>query len=812
MRKRLLSMFCVLAFSLFSLPGTALAKENTSIPKHLTISTADELMDFADKVNNGPYRGDGTADMLVELTADIDMTGYNWTPIDVYDDPYFMGTFDGNDHTISGLTIDNVDVAGNFGLFGSTACTIRDVHVSGEFIDKANGRSDYWFGSIAGYTNGDIIGCTADFTVSSDDGVLRGRTMGGIVGEILGVTERVTLENCVSNTAITGKLSGETYVKGSYVGGIAGNAGNVEIINCRNIGDITITDTGDFGYIGGIVGQTWAYEDEWADADNSPGVVLDHCVNNGDIVNSASASIVSIGGIGGRIVYSSAVICCTNNGTVSATNNIQGGANAGGIIGSVYYGRTNDVDALVESCLNNGTISGDGNTNIAGLVCQCGSDGTVIIRAGISLGTLTAAQDSDNVHPVLAESSNSTTLEINSNYYDSSLTTKGNIAQTVIEGSTGKPITELETEAFIQQVNSEGGYFRLDENKHIEVIPLQYQLTVVDSYAANSGEGLHEENEVVTIDAGNRPGYRFAGWTATSGTITDSSASRTTFIMPDEATTVTASWQYVPPTTYPPTVEQPEEGGTVEINASSPSKGQWVTITPNPDLGFEVDEVTVTDSSGNKVDVINNEDGTYKFCQPGSRVTISVTFVRKSLPFADVEEGAWYYDAVHYVYFHEIITGTSATTFEPNTTLSRAMVAQILYNLEGQPTVTDESTFTDVNGHWAADPIAWAQQTGVVNGYENNTFRPNQAVTREELAQMLYNYAQYKEIILPAVGDLSKFSDGDKVSSWAQTAMKWATGLQVINGYEDNTLRPSGNTTRAEAASMILGMATTLMK
>ena len=182
------------------------------------------------------------------------------------------------------------------------------------------------------------------------------------------------------------------------------------------------------------------------------------------------------------------------------------------------------------------------------------------------------------------------------------------------------------------------------------------------------------------------------------------------------------------------------------------------------------------------------------------------------LPFEDVGESDWYTAAVEYVYRQDIMTGTSATTFEPNTPLSRAMVAQILYNLEGQPAVAGESTFADGIGHWAANAIAWAQENGVVNGYEDNTFRPNKAVTREELAQMLYNYTQYKEILLPALGDLSKFPDGSKVSSWAQTAMKWATGLQVINGYEDTTLQPGGNTTRAEAASMVLGMATTLTK
>ena len=184
------------------------------------------------------------------------------------------------------------------------------------------------------------------------------------------------------------------------------------------------------------------------------------------------------------------------------------------------------------------------------------------------------------------------------------------------------------------------------------------------------------------------------------------------------------------------------------------------------------------------------------------------------LPFTDVGKKSWYTAAVQYVYQHGIMTGTSATTFEPGTPLSRAMVAQILYNLEGKPDVSTEDSFSDAAGagQWAVNAIAWAKQTDVVSGYGDGTFRPNQAVTREELAQMLYNYAQYKGIILPAMGDLTKFPDGGKVSSWAEIAMSWANGLGIINGYEDSTLRPGGSTTRAEAASMIMSLSSKLTK
>ncbi len=238
------------------------------------------------------------------------------------------------------------------------------------------------------------------------------------------------------------------------------------------------------------------------------------------------------------------------------------------------------------------------------------------------------------------------------------------------------------------------------------------------------------------------------------------------------------------------------------------NKGLWANLyhydTTRKQILFET--AARVDASGNVALKLSH----------ASEYAIVLDTKSHELPFTDTTKGAWYQGAVEYVYHNGIMTGTSATTFEPNTTLSRAMVAQILYNLEGQPDISKENLgypYSDVDAEaWYGDAVYWARINGVATGYEDNTFRPNRAVTREELAQMLYNYAKYKEIILPAVGDLSKFSDGDKVSSWAQTAMKWATGLQVINGYEDNTLRPGGNTTRAEAASMILGMVTTLMK
>lgn len=185
-----------------------------------------------------------------------------------------------------------------------------------------------------------------------------------------------------------------------------------------------------------------------------------------------------------------------------------------------------------------------------------------------------------------------------------------------------------------------------------------------------------------------------------------------------------------------------------------------------------------------------------------------------TLSFQDVGEGAWFQGAVEYVYRAGLMAGTGDTTFEPNAKLTRAMTAQILYNLEGQPEVTGEATFSDMNTapDWSMDAIAWAQDTGVVAGMGDNTFAPNLKVTREQFAQMLYNYAKYKKCDLTKAGDLTKFPDEGSISTWAETALSWANGNGLINGHENGTLDPQGNTVRGQAASILMNFDLNVVK
>ena len=261
-----------------------------------------------------------------------------------------------------------------------------------------------------------------------------------------------------------------------------------------------------------------------------------------------------------------------------------------------------------------------------------------------------------------------------------------------------------------------------------------------------------------------------------------------------------------PPPYIPPTyaVTAPETtGGTVTVSPSRASRGRTVTITATPDLGYELESLTVLDSRNQPLELTNKGNGKYTFTMPSSRVTVEASFAPSPLPFEDVAPGAWYEEAVRYAYFHNIMEGMSETEFAPATALTRAMAVQILYNLEGQPTVSGDNEFTDVSG-WYETAVTWAAETGVATGYGDGTFQPTDSITRQEFAQMLYNYAKYKGYDLTAEGDLSQFPDSGSVANWAKVAMSWANGNKLINGHDNGTIDAAGAGTRAQAASILM--------
>lgn len=174
------------------------------------------------------------------------------------------------------------------------------------------------------------------------------------------------------------------------------------------------------------------------------------------------------------------------------------------------------------------------------------------------------------------------------------------------------------------------------------------------------------------------------------------------------------------------------------------------------------------------------------------------------LPFSDVRIADWFYNDVKYVYEKGMMAGTAADVFAPNATTTRAMIVTILYRLEGSPAVTGTNAFADVPaGQWYTDAVNWAAANQIVKGTSATTFAPNDSITREQMAAILYRYAQYKGYDVTKKADLSGYSDNGQVSAYAKDALAWANAAKLINGVTNTTLVPQGNATRAQVSAIL---------
>jgi len=175
-----------------------------------------------------------------------------------------------------------------------------------------------------------------------------------------------------------------------------------------------------------------------------------------------------------------------------------------------------------------------------------------------------------------------------------------------------------------------------------------------------------------------------------------------------------------------------------------------------------------------------------------------------SNPYVDVKENDWFYNPVRFVTEQQLMKGTGADVFSPNSTMTRAMLVTVLYRLEGRPAVSGISSFTDVRrGEWYTEAIDWVQENNIVNGYANGEFGVNDSVTREQTVAILYRYSRYKGYDISRSADLAGYSDGNQISDWALDPMKWAVAEGIVAGRTAATLVPQGISTRAEIATVL---------
>ena len=263
-------------------------------------------------------------------------------------------------------------------------------------------------------------------------------------------------------------------------------------------------------------------------------------------------------------------------------------------------------------------------------------------------------------------------------------------------------------------------------------------------------------------------------------------------------------------TTYKVTTSAVNNGG-VNASPSSSEKGATITITLSPDKGYKLDKLTVTDGSGKTVSTVKKSDTVYTFTMPASAVTVGVSYVKATetpseTKFNDVSANDWFASAVDYVTGKGMMNGTADNTFSPKANTTRGMVVTVLYRLENQPS-TSAASFTDVaSGAYYANAVAWANANGIVSGYGSGKFGPNDKVTREQLAAILYRYAQYKKYDVSVGEDTNilSYNDAQSISSYAIPAIQWACGAGVVTGKSGSKLDPKGNATRAEVAAMLM--------
>ena len=254
------------------------------------------------------------------------------------------------------------------------------------------------------------------------------------------------------------------------------------------------------------------------------------------------------------------------------------------------------------------------------------------------------------------------------------------------------------------------------------------------------------------------------------------------------------------------------DNGGVNASPSKAAKGKTVTITLSPDKGYKLDKLTVTDGSGKAISTTKKSDTVYTFTMPASQVKVGVSYVKiasepeQTTGYADVAANDWFADAVQYVSDKGMMNGTGKNTFGPQLTTTRGMIVTVLYRLEKEPQASAAS-FTDVaSGEYYANAVAWANANGIVSGYGNGKFGPNDTITREQLAAILYRYAQFKKYDVSVGEDTNilSYTDAQSVSSYAVPAMQWACGAGVVTGKTGGKLAPKGSATRAEVATMLM--------
>lgn len=747
--------------------NTLVIRENTTINGDIDIKAVESVSISDARVNGNNTNTDTDGSVLVQSSV---VTGTVATTAVVIDSTNGAGVSidqvpDGVVATVGGKNYstikDAIDAAGD----GDTVTLLANVT---ESITIGEGETIVL--DLNGHT---LTNTEGSHTITNNGALTVQDTSAGGTGTVDNVTHaRGALVNYG-----TAELEGGTFTRSAEAGrSPSDNGGNswyvIDNHGTMTIDGATVTSTGKYS---SLIRNIKAKE-------NEAGVlnVVSGNLHNGFItLKNDTAGMLNV--TGGTITSDDQAIQNWNEATIS-----------GGELTGLVYSWSAGVDESAEA----GTLTISGNAKITGNVyavqykydnIEPAKAATVKIEGGTIIGTVSTATSGYGTGESPTTSASMTV-------------SGGNFSSSVREEFLAE---ELTAELYSTSKNSQAPYsYYVSVSAALEdakagdtVVDLTAQqgtekYTVTLRYGNGEADTTYTElaaGTTLALPTPTRTDYRFDGWYVNGTRYTNS------YPVSGNVTLV-AQWTYVGSSSssssdpsYSPILDV-SDGGSIKVNPRTPEEDDEVTITVDPDSGYEVDKVTVTDRNGREVKVTAERDGTYTFTQPRGRVTISVTFVREggSTFFSDVPESFWAYDEIAWAYDNGYVNGTSASSFSPNASISRQQVWMILARLSG------------------ADPanMSAAREWAVTNGVSDGT-TPGGAVTRQQLVALLYRYATLMGYANDQRADLSAYPDAGTVAGYAVEPMQWSVANSIVGGTSNGTLDPTGTATRAQFAVIL---------
>ena len=716
--------------------NTAITGSGTEIDPY-QISTAAQLKLFRDIVNgtggqtqnagahaklmNDIVLNDGTFDENGNYTpGSSGKDAEEWTPI-AYSRPYtsftnislyYTGTFDGQGHTIKGLYVSagsgsNIEDQVCLGLFSTAKnAVIRNVTVTGYVFGFAGN-----LGGIVGYLDGGTVENCANYcTVKSTLAVTEGpSSVGGIVGA---ADSNSMIRDCYN----TGTVTVDTFVQWNSAGGIVGyNAG--EVANCYNVGKVA----GNGWYSGEIVGYN-------ADDENGNPSTVSNCYyldgTGRNAVGNGKGSITNTESKTAAQFANGTVLALLKSGARTGTDpwaNECKYLTAAGRTLPVFKGQG---DAHTHNAVN--PNNWESNETEHWQVCACGA---VFNKRGHSGGTANCTEKA-----VCADCGAKYGNTNPSNHDDKLKHVEAKAATTSEEGN----IEYWYCEACGKYYSDAGTKNEIPQSE--TVIPKRH----------SSGGGSGGSSS------------------------------------------------------YPITVPGKTENGTVTVSPRSAEKGDSVTITVKPDSGYQLDDLAVTDKNGKELKLTDKGNGKYTFTMPSGKVKINATFTKEAepSPFSDVSTSAYYYEAVKWAQEKGITGGVGSSLFAPNQPCTRAQIVTFLWRAAGSPVVNYRMPFTDVDeGAYYAEAVRWAASCGIVTGLTETTFGTNGVCTRAQAAAMIYRCAQAQGKGFTGAWMFHlPFTD---VPEWAYESVAWCYMNSVTTGVSETAFAPGNDCTRAQIVTFL---------